>query len=207
MLNSKLKASKEKPVVLYHHDFDSNGQADPLIFHYMGDQLVPFATRDDIIKQISSVKKQHNSYIDYSKISGPESLFGKEILDQVNSEKAYEFRSGVYFQQPDGSFQFSTFPWKAQLSPIEAIFWDENSKELWLGGNFSGFRVDLGKAMANSLTKLKWKDGQWKEIPLGFKIPHQIEIRRIVKIKTKNSQYLLGIINNDSTYQLNHPEN
>lgn len=32
-LNSKLKASSEKPVWLYHHDFDGNGQADPLIFH------------------------------------------------------------------------------------------------------------------------------------------------------------------------------
>lgn len=206
-LNSKLKASKEKPVVLYHHDFDSNGQADPLIFHYMGDQLVPFATRDDIIKQISSVKKQHNSYIDYSKISGPESLFGKEILSQVKAEKAYEFRSGVYFQQPDGSFQFSAFPWKAQLSPIEAIYWDDISKELWLGGNLSGFRVDLGKSMANSLTGLKWKNSSWIEIPNGLEIPHQIEIRRIVEIKNGNSHYLLGAANNDSTYQLNHPEN
>ncbi|WP_083586484.1 VCBS repeat-containing protein [Algoriphagus zhangzhouensis] len=206
-LNSKLKASEEKPVVLYHYDFDSNGQADPLIFHYMGDQLVPFATRDDIIKQIPGVKKQHNSYIDYSKISGPESLFGNDILSQVKAEKAYEFRSGVYFQQPDGSFQFSAFPWKAQLSPIEAIYWDENSKELWLGGNFSGFRVDLGKSMANSLTRLKWANGSWTEIPTGLKTPHQIEIRSIVEIKNGNSHYLLGATNNDSTFQLNQPEN
>lgn len=206
-LNSKLKASKEKPVVLFHHDFDSNGQADPLIFHYMGDLLVPFGTRDDLIKQIPSLKKLHGSYGDYSKISGPESLFGQESLSQMDEKKAFELRSGVYFQQTDRSFQFSAFPWKAQLSPIEAIHWDEKTKELWLGGNFSGFRVDLGKTNANSLTRFKWENGSWQEVPLDLKIPNQLEIRRIMEIKNGGSGYLLGITNNDSTYQLSHSEN
>ena len=50
----------------------------------MGEKLVPLATRDDLIKQIPAVKRNHSSYLEYAAISSPEDLFPKEILDQAN---------------------------------------------------------------------------------------------------------------------------
>ena len=108
--NTKLKANSERPVWLYHHDFDQNGQADPVVFHYMRDKLVPFATRDDLIRQIPGVKRKHSDYSSYAKISQPEDLFTEKELKDVRKLPAYEFRSGVYLQQSDGSFAFLPFP-------------------------------------------------------------------------------------------------
>ena len=41
-LNTRLKASKEKPITLYSNDFDDNGNIDPIItYHYKGEET-PF---------------------------------------------------------------------------------------------------------------------------------------------------------------------
>lgn len=181
-LNSKLKASPEKPLFLYHGDFDQNGQADPLIFHYMGEKLVPFATRDDLIKQIPQIKKLHGSYQEYAQIEGPEDLFTQKELDRAQVKKVTEFRSGAYLQQEDGSFRFVPFPWENQLSPILTIYWDETNRTVYLGGNFSAYRVDLGKTNANSIAALRWEKGSWIQIPILSEIPLHAEIRQIFKI-------------------------
>ena len=192
--NSKLKASQEKPVWLYHHDFDGNGQADPLIFHYMGDKLVPFATRDDLIRQIPGIKRKHTSYETYSKITQPTDLFPQEEIDQARKLPAYEFRSGVYLQQADGSFEFSPFPAEAQWSPIFAIEVDEESDRIYLAGNSSDFRVDLGKSMNSGVLGYKWDQSSWAEVS-KFRIQNS-EFRNLKIIRTNKGNQLLGVQNN-----------
>ena len=195
-LNSKLKASPEKPVWLYHHDFDGNGQADPLIFHYMGEKLVPFATRDDLIRQIPGVKKTHSSYAEYAKISQPEDLFPSPEIQKARKLPAYEFRSGVYFQQADGSFEFSPFPSEFQWSPIAALAWEENSKTLALGGNNRDFRVDLGKSLNLQPAILQWKNGDWSVVSSSFPMLSKAEIRAMSPISIQGKTYFLAVQNN-----------
>ncbi|MDF2158743.1 VCBS repeat-containing protein [Algoriphagus sp. CAU 1675] len=195
-LNSKLKANEEKPVWLYHFDFDKNEQADPLIFHYMGERLVPFGTRDDLIKQIPGFKRLHNSYQDYSKIKGPEDLIPSDQLAQVNPKAAYEFRSGIYFQKRDGSFEFEAFPWESQLSPIMSMNWDPENQKLVIGGNFNGFRVDLGKSGANALQILTRTPTSWKTNQPTESIPLQTEIRKLKALKTNSGKLYLAASNN-----------
>ncbi|MFN3998353.1 VCBS repeat-containing protein [Algoriphagus sp.] len=198
-LNSKLKAYKEKPVWLYHHDFDENGQADPLIFHYMGAKLVPFATRDDLIRQLPGIKRQHNSYQDYSKISKPEDLFPKEEIAKARKLPAYEFRSGVYFQQADGSFEFESFPEEAQWSPIFTIEVDGQIGTVYLGGNSADFRVDLGKSMNVGILAYKWNQSSWLEVKkINNSNPMAIraQIGNLKILKTNKGDLLLGAQNN-----------
>lgn len=192
-LNSKLKASQEKPVWLYHHDFDGNGQADPIIFHFMGEKLVPFATRDDLIRQIPGLKRQHNSYQEYAKISKPEDLFPKEEISKARKLPAYEFRSGVYFQLDDGSFEFKEFPTEAQLSPIFAIEVDEKGT-VYLGGNSSDFRVDLGKSQNIGLLAYQWSQSSWVKVE-KIRNP-QSEVRNLKFLKSNQGIQLLGVQNN-----------
>lgn len=199
-LNSKLKASSEKPVWLYHHDFDGNGQADPLIFHYMGEKLVPLASRDDLIKQLSAVKRMHSSYLEYAAVSDPEDLFPKEILDQADKKSTEEFRSGVYFQQADGSFSFTPFPFTAQLSPIMSMNWDEDSQTISLGGNFSGFRVDLGKSTASAFSGWKWENEGFEEVRVSTSIPAQSEVRNLRSISVLGKKWKIAATNNGRIY-------
>jgi enediyne biosynthesis protein E4 len=200
-LNSKLKASKEKPVWLYHHDFDGNGQSEPLIFHFMGEKLVPFATRDDLIRQLPGIKRKHSSYSEYAKIKQPEDLFPKEVIDQARKLPAYEFRSGVYFQQTDGSFEFVPFPKEAQWSPISAIAVDEPSGTLYLGGNSSDFRVDLGRSNNIGILAYTWKNSSWS-VAENLQNPHPgffgAEIRTIELLKNVKETVVLGAQNNGS---------
>ncbi len=193
--NSKLKASKEKPVWLYHHDFDGNGQADPLIFHQMGEKLVPFAAREDLIRQVPGIKRVHSTFAEYAKISKPEDLFPPEVLAKARKLPAYEFRSGVYFQQEDGSFEFVPFPAEAQRSPIFAIAVDEASGEIHLGGNSSDFRVDLGKSTYTGILTYRWDQNDWLQtstIPSAF----GAEIRSLKSLKTAKGQSLVAAPNN-----------
>lgn len=199
-LNSKLKASVEKPVWLYHTDFDGNGQADPLIFHYMGEKLVPFATRDDLIKQIPSLKRLHSSYAEYSKSSQPSDLFSSDILGKANKKAAYEFRSGAYIQQVDGSFMFSPFPFQSQLSTINDLVRDESSKRIFIAGNFKDFRVDLGKNTAMAFQSFQFKDGNWLVSKPENSIPNQAEIRQLKRIKVAGINYQLAVSNNGGVH-------
>jgi enediyne biosynthesis protein E4 len=209
-LNSKLTASQERPVWLYHHDFDGNGQADPLIFHYMGDKLVPFATRDDLIRQIPGIKRQHNTYQDYSKISTPGDLFPKEEIAKARKLPAYEFRSGVYLQAADGSFEFVPFPSEAQWSPIFAIEVEEQTGTIYLGGNSSDFRVDLGKSLNIGILAYEWNQTSWTRIcetcaersrsirnpkPV-LRVVEASEVRNLKFLKTNKGNQLLGAQNN-----------
>jgi hypothetical protein len=198
-LNSKLKASLEKPVWLYHHDFDGNGQADPIIFHFMGEKLVPFPTRDDLIRQIPGIKRQHNSYQDYSKISSPEDLFPGEEIEKARKLPAYQFRSGVYFQQADGSFEFEPFPAEAQLSPIFTIEVDGESGTVYLGGNSSDFRVDFGKSLNIGILTYYWKQSSWMRAE-KIRNPNPIaigaEVRNLKFLKTNQGNQLLEVQNN-----------
>jgi hypothetical protein len=195
-LNSKLKASQQKPVWLYHHDFDGNGQADPLIFHYMGDKLVPFATRDDLIRQIPGLKRKHNSYAEYAQINKPEDLFSLEELKSARKLPAYEFRSGAYIQQEDSSFSFVPFPQEAQWSPVFAIVWDDQSGTVYLAGNSSDFRVDLGKSANMGILGYRWNQGTWQEVK---NLPgSRSEFRNLRLIRTKTGISVIGAQNNGS---------
>lgn len=198
-LNSKLKASAEKPAWLYHRDFDGNGQADPLIFHSMGEKLVPFATRDDLIRQIPGIKRMHSSYSEYAQISKPDDLFTKEETEKARKLPAYEFRSGVYFQTENGSFDFVPFPAEAQWSPIFSIEVNEESGMIYLGGNSSDFRVDLGKSKNIGILAYRWGQSAWVEgKKIGIQTPIVIapEFRNLKSLKTTNGIFILGAQNN-----------
>jgi hypothetical protein len=199
-LNSKLKASVEKPLWLYHADFDGNGQADPLIFHYMGEKLVPFGTRDDLIKQIPFLKRTHSSYADYAKSSKPADLFSADILAKASKKAAVEFRSGTYVQQADGSFLFTPFPFLAQLSPVQDLAWDESSKRIFTAGNFNDFRVDLGRNTANAFQALHYNDGIWVTSEVENSIPNQAEIRQLKPIEVKGTNYQIAVSNDGGVF-------
>ena len=156
-LNTKLKASVEKPLSLFVNDFDGNGQADPVIFHYVQEAQIPFATRDDLIKQMAFIKKKHPDYASYAKVSSPKDLFESEKLKSALTRQVHELSSVVMINN-GGSFQKLQLPNEAQLSPVMDILTSDVNgdgiMDLLLAGNFFGFRNDIGQASAQPLTLL-----------------------------------------------------
>jgi enediyne biosynthesis protein E4 len=199
-LNSKLKASQDYPIWLYHADFDSNGQGDPLIFHYMEGRLVPFASRDDLMRQIPGIKKLHESYLDYAQISSPKDIFNSSNLAVAKQLKAETLTSGIYWNQGDGKFRYEAFPIQAQFSPIHDFTVFEKKGETYLigFGNFSGFRSDLGQALAAPLVMINFKDGALKAIDSNLDEKIWGEYRYGQPIQINGIRHLLGVRNNDA---------
>ena len=157
-LNSKLKASPEKPVSLFVNDFDRNGQVDPVMFHYMEEANIPFASRDDLIKQMAVVKKKHPDYEAYARVSAPEDIFASDLLEQGLQKKAVTFASMLFLNEGNGQFRAQELPQSAQFSTLmDAVVDDLNgdgSPDLLAVGNFYGFRNDIGRADAKGMTLL-----------------------------------------------------
>lgn len=158
-LNSKLKASESRPLSLYINDFDQNGQADPVLFHFMEEAEIPFASRDDLIKQMAFIKKKHPDYKAYASLKGPEDLFEEELLERSLKKQVFSFASAVFVNKGSGSFERKDLPSEAQLSPGMDIlvndFDGDGNPDLFMVGNLYAFRNDIGRAAARPVTYLR----------------------------------------------------
>ncbi len=199
-LNMKWKATKEKPIKLYLHDFDANEHLDPLIFYDFFGQYVPFASKDLLTGQIPVLKKDFLSYTDFSKIKSLEDLTGIAEKDIMETKEITELRSMVYFNR-DSTFAASPLPKKAQMSSIEDFAFENVGQDpsLLFVGNFSGFVNELGANDANTggmLTGLK--NGSFQEYG-QFPLDKNLDARKIIPLEA--NKYLV-ISNNDKAYIL-----
>ena len=64
-LNSRFKASGERPLKMFVKDFDLNGIADQIICQFEGDKLYPLALKHDLESQIPFVGRKYKLYADY----------------------------------------------------------------------------------------------------------------------------------------------
>lgn len=197
-LNSKLKASRSKPVKLYHGDFDGNGQDDPLIFHYMEGYLVPFPTRDDLIRQIPNLKRKHDSYVQYSGLKSPHDLLDKEQMNQARIIEVEELRSLFISKEHQQSM---ALPIAAQFSPIRdfEVLTVERETFILGVGNFSGFRTDFGRKMAQPLVLMKSTPAGFEEVPIGIEgSAYWGEYRYVKKLTIGGELHVIAVRNNDT---------
>ena len=57
-LNSRLKASEQQPIRMYYNDFDDNGKKEQILTYFVNNKEIPFATKEEIIKQMPPLKKK-----------------------------------------------------------------------------------------------------------------------------------------------------
>ena len=197
-LNFKLKASKERPIKLFLDDFDDNGQLDPIIFYDFFGNYVPFASKDKLIDQLPSLKKNFLSYSAFSKIKSIEDLTEKAEEDILEVKKVSELRSMVYLKFGT-NFKEVPFPKEAQMSSIEDIHIEQSggNTQIIFVGNFLDYTTELGQSDGNSGGVLSFsnngKFGSFNYLPL----PKKLNARKIIPL---NKDSFLVVSSNDKSY-------
>ncbi|WP_224999324.1 VCBS repeat-containing protein [Cesiribacter sp. SM1] len=209
-LNSKLKASPDKPVSLLVHDFDGNEKPDPLLYHYVGDRQYLFATRDEVVSQLREVKGKYVKYGDFAS-ADQTSLFEQQLISKAEKQYAYEFRSGIFLNNGDAGFSFEPLPAQAQFSPIQALLlldFDKDGKlDILSGGNHYEVNIQRGRYDADYGTLMRNAgNGHFTVVPpaqSGVLIEGQV--RDIQKIRLQGQELVL-VSRNNAPLQLLKPK-
>ncbi|MEM8507963.1 MAG: VCBS repeat-containing protein [Bacteroidota bacterium] len=205
--NNFINPTQEHPVYLYHQDYDQNGSVDPLIGAFQttkkGKKLMPLHSRDDITKQLVSLKNKYLSYETFGKVDYMTLL---EISD-LSAVTLYATLAQSCMLRNNGNFEFGVqpLPQTCQLAPITTMITDDfdqdGNLDALLAGNDFQAESQFGRYDALNGIFLKGDGtGNFKEVKpseSGFYVPGQAS--QLIKIKNKTGQTLvLAAQNNDS---------
>ncbi|MEP6735017.1 MAG: VCBS repeat-containing protein [Chryseolinea sp.] len=193
--NNQLKASVEQPVEMYYHDFDGNGSVDGFLSYYIQDKSYPFVTRDELLDQLSGMRKRFTSYNSYGDITLKE-LFPPEELKKAKHLVATDMRTALFLGTRKGKFKRSELPAQAQFSPVYSIALSDvngdSHVDMILCGNDMHTKIRIGNSDGN-YGQLMLGDGLGKfryvnQLESGLKL--RGEVRSVVEV---NNTFLFGV--------------
>jgi hypothetical protein len=187
-LNSRLRASAEKPLTLYVNDFDLNGSVEQILCAFNGDTSYPVVMKNDMVSQIPGLERKYPSHASYSQQT-IQDIFSPEILERSVVLKASILESCVIWNRGAGPVTLEPLPAEAQFSPVYAItaedFNQDGSCDLLLGGNLTRAKPETGIYSASYGLYLEGGGkGSWKTVPAdssGFLVRGEVRDLEIVK--------------------------
>ncbi len=200
-LNSRFKASKEKPVTMWVNDFDQNGTVEQIICRWWGDTQYPMALRHDLLSQLPGLKKKYLKYSSY-KDQRVEDIFTADQLKRALKWEAKELRTSVLWNE-GSKLRLDPLPLEAQYAPMYGLaagdFTGDGKVDIVVGGNQYRAKPEVGRYDA-SYGALLAGDGRggFKFVPSsesGLKI--RGEVRSIVPLRVQGKPYLFFALNND----------
>ena len=147
--NSKLNASASKPISLYRTDLDDNGTLETMLTYFHGETETPFASKDELTKQIPALNKKYLSYENFAKAPINE-LLPKEKRQKALHKSVYELRS-AFFENTGKDFVIRPLPHLAQVSNVFDILVEDINNEyhfVLVGNNFE-ISTQLGRMDAS----------------------------------------------------------
>ncbi|MGC1240567.1 MAG: VCBS repeat-containing protein [Chryseosolibacter sp.] len=146
-LNSRLKASRDRPVTFYVGDMDENGGTDHLLTYFNDEEEYPFISRDQLVKQVPSFRRKFLKYDNFRKVKREHIISGPEI-EKFAVLQAYCF-SSVYLENRKGTFAVRPLPVDAQMFPVFSLcsgdFNHDGNKDLLAVGNLYAVQPDFGR--------------------------------------------------------------
>jgi hypothetical protein len=193
------------------NDFDQNGSLEPIMTSQIDGKEYPVGMRQDIIKQMSSLKKKFVYYKDFA-IKSMEDIFDKPILDQSVVHKSYESKSLVLLNSGNGSFAKIPLPVPAQVSPVYAItasdFNGDGTVDILLGGNLYAVKPEVGRYDAlHGLLLLGNGEGNFTAVSSmqsGIKL--EGETRHIKQLGIGNNKLIYLVARNNNEIKLLKPK-
>ena len=145
--NHGLTITQDHPLRYYIQDFDKNGEEEALVAVWNQDAYYPYATRDELIRQMAGLKKK---FLYTSDVAGQtfDELFG---ASQENAllKTVEETRSGFVHPTKDGDWYFQPAEQILQEFPIRGVLsWRD---KLWFYGGLEANHPEIGKLNATTL--------------------------------------------------------
>ncbi|MGB5356591.1 MAG: VCBS repeat-containing protein [Eudoraea sp.] len=200
-LNSKLKASEQMPVSLYSYDFDENGTVDPIVTYFHKGKETPFASKDELVKQIPFLNKKFLAYKKFAKADLDE-LFSADKLKKATKLKVYELASCYFENTGKGTFKKMALPLIAQSSTLQAIavedFNEDGFQDMLIVGNNYEISTQLGRmdALHGVILQNDQKNGFVELDNQSFDVPGPA--RDIKNLQIAGRDYYIITINNDT---------
>lgn len=184
-LNSRFRATKEKPITLFSKDFDSNGFIDPILtFRAENGKDYPYALRHDLIDQVKNLKKKFPDY-DSFKDASISDMFSAENLKDANVHEVNRLSSVILINNGNYNFTITELPIEVQFSNIYAIatndFDNDGDVDIVLGGNLYSVKPEVGRYDATRGIYLENQGGgNFKNITNGNGFFVEGQIRDII---------------------------
>ncbi|MGB3586889.1 MAG: VCBS repeat-containing protein, partial [Tunicatimonas sp.] len=200
--NNLYRPTASQPARLIYRDFDENGSIDAIFTHYLQGEEVFAYSKDELLSQLNSLKKQFYSYQTFAQTS-PREYFSEEQLAEADTLSATLFES-VYLENQNGTFAIHSLPSEAQFAPIYAItsadINQDGKPDLILGGNQSLTRVSTGRYDASFGLVLTYaEDGNFEVMnPSQSGIMVRGDVRDIIYQSNESQSHLLFSRSNDS---------
>ncbi len=200
-MNSYFKASKEHPAGIYAADFNKDGGFDAIPTIYLpavdgSMKEFPAFGRDDMIKQMITIKGRFTNYHTFAKSTISEILTKEEIEDAIKL-KANTFASCFIRNMGNGKFTYTPLPLQAQLSSVYGMIADDvdgdNNLDLVINGNDYGTEIGTGRYDAfNGLVLKGDGKGNFKYLlssESGLVIPG--DGKSLVRMRSANDKTLI----------------
>jgi len=205
-LNSRFKASTEKPVSLYVNDFDKNGTAEQIINVFFDEQSYPLVLRHDLVMQMPHLKKKYLKYENY-KDQTITDIFTVEELENATVKEAYRLESVALINKGGFQFELKPLPKEAQFAPIYALlsgdFNNDGKQDIVTGGNLYNVKPEVGKYDASyGLLLLGNGDGTFKSVSAtesGISFSGQVRDLHLLDIAQEK---LLVVVKNDAPLEI-----
>ncbi|RTZ00349.1 CRTAC1 family protein [Flavobacterium sp. RSP49] len=208
--NMPYKPTKGNPLKLFTNDFDNNGTIEQIATRSVNGKDLPIHLKQELARQIPSIKKKNLSYADYSKKTFQE-LFTPEIVTNSIQKIVAIQESVIAINKGNGKFEIQMLPKEVQFSSVNTICaMDVNNDgilDLILGGNQYEFKPQFSRLDANfGSVLLGNKKGTFSWTPYdksGFFIKG--EVKQLKAIKDKNNTISILAVVNDNTPKLFRP--
>ena len=207
-MNSFYRATDTYPAAIYAKDFDNNDSYDAFPALYLPTshtdtikKLYPAQTREDIVKQMISMRAKFQNFKTYA-VTPIDQMFTPEQLKGVQILKANYFGSSYLKNNGKGQFELIPLPKQAQFSALNGILVDDydmdGQLDVLINGNDYGTEVTVGRYDALNGLLLKG-DGKGGFKPLtilesGIFIPGNG--KALVSLKAANGVQLIAASQN-----------
>ncbi|MET4082771.1 hypothetical protein ABIB40_002735 [Pedobacter sp. UYP30] len=216
--NSFYRASKQYPIGIMAADFDHNGSYDAFPFVYLKDQegkmkKYPAQNRDDLVKQMISLRTTYQNYKSFATATLDEILSTYKPKSELTVTINYPY-SAFLKNEGNGKFSLTPLPKEAQVSVLNGFSvgdWDgDGNLDLAINGNDFGGEVSGGRYDALNGLVLKGNGkGGFSPVSIlksGFYIPGNG--KALVKLRQTTGKTLLAASENRGplrVFQSNQP--